>query len=125
MALHKKFKTKNTIDFPDKLRIFKGDKPAAQFEADQQKGRNFYCFSCATHAETASSYVHIHSLAIETIHDRVNQVMKTELSLSKSKQQKLKLYECLDKEEIVIELRAHSVKFSCTELEESELEEIN
>ena len=28
----------------DKMRIFKGDKPAAQFEAGQQKGGNFYCF---------------------------------------------------------------------------------
>ena len=26
------------------MRIFKGDKPAAQFEAGQQKGGNFYCF---------------------------------------------------------------------------------
>ena len=68
------------------MRIFKGDKPAAQFEAGQEKGGNFYCFSCANHAETTSSYVHTHSLAIETIHNRVNQVMKTELSLSKSKQ---------------------------------------
>ena len=45
--------------------------------------------------------------------------MKTELSLSKSKQQKLKLYECLDKEDIVTELRARSIKFSCTESKKS------
>ena len=80
------------------MRIFEGDKPAAQFEAIQQKGGNFYCFSCATHAEISSSYLNTHSLATETIHDRVNQVMKTELSLSKSTQQKLKLYDSLDKE---------------------------
>ena len=84
IALNKKIKTKNNIEITDKLRIFKGDKPAAQFEAGQQKGGNFDCFSCGTHAEIACSYVHTHSLAIETIHDRVNQVMKTELSLSKS-----------------------------------------
>ena len=98
IALNEKIKTKNNIVITDKIRIFKGDKPAVQFEAGQQKGRSFYCFSCATHAETASNYVHTNSWAIETIHDRVNQVMKTELSPSKSKQQKLKLYECLDKE---------------------------
>ena len=103
----------------DKTRIFKGDKPAAQFEAGQQKGGNFYCFSCATHAETAGSYVHTHSLAIEAIHDRVNQVMKNELSLSKSKQQKLKLYERFEKEDIVTELRARSIKLSYTESKKS------
>ena len=69
---------------------FKGDKPVAQFKAVQQKGGNFYWFSCGTHAETASSYMYTHSLAIETIRDRVNQVIKSELSLSKSKLQKLK-----------------------------------
>ena len=45
--------------------------------------------------------------------------MKTELSLSKSKQQKLRLYECLDKEDKVTELRARSIKFSCTESKKS------
>ena len=45
--------------------------------------------------------------------------MKTELSLSKSKQRKLKLYECIDKEDTVTELRARSVKFSCTESKKS------
>ena len=50
--------------------------------------------------------------------------MKTELSLIKSKQQKLKLYECLKKEEIVTELRGRSVEFSCTESKKSLLEEI-
>ena len=82
------------------MRIFKVDKPAAQFEAGQKKDWNFYFFSCGNYAEDTSSYVYSHSLAIETIHDRVNQIMKTELSLGKSKQQKLKLYECLDKEDI-------------------------
>ena len=89
------------------MRTFKGDEPAAKFEAGQQKGGNFCCFSCATHAETASSYVHIHSLAIERIHDRVNQVIKTELSLSKSKQQNLKLNECLDKGERMLPNSEH------------------
>ena len=30
----------------DTLRVFKGDKPAGQFEARQQKGGNYYCFAC-------------------------------------------------------------------------------
>ena len=83
MTLNKKIKTKNNIEISGKRRIFKGDKPAAQFEAGKQKGGNFYYFSCATHPQTASSYVNINSLAIKTIQNRVNKVMKTELSLSK------------------------------------------
>ena len=58
------------------MRIFKGDKPAAQFEAGQQKGGNFYCFSCPSHAENASSYFHTHAKFIETISDRINIVKK-------------------------------------------------
>ena len=35
IALNKKIKNKNNIEITDKIRIFKGDKPAAQFEAGQ------------------------------------------------------------------------------------------
>ena len=54
------------------MRIFKGDKPAAQFEAGQQKGGNFYCFSCPSHPEYASNYVHTHAKRTETIGDQIN-----------------------------------------------------
>ena len=71
IALKQNIKT-DDIEIIDKMRIFKGDKPAAQFEAGQQKGGNFYCFSCPSHAENASSYVHTHAKLIETISDRIN-----------------------------------------------------
>ena len=51
LKLNKNMKTSNNIETIDKLRIFKEDKPASQFEAGQQKEGNFYCFLCATHAE--------------------------------------------------------------------------
>ena len=73
IALKQNIKT-DDIEIIDKMRIFKGDKPAAQFEAGQQKGGNFYCFSCPSHAENASSYVHTHAKLIETISDRINVV---------------------------------------------------
>ena len=78
-ALQQKTKT-DDIEITDKMRIFKGDKPTAQFEAGQQKGRNFYCFSCSPHAENSSSYVYTHAKLIETISDRINIVKKAELS---------------------------------------------
>ena len=52
----------------EKMRIFKGDRQASQFEAEQQKkaggggGVDFYCFSCPSHAENVSSYVHTPNL---------------------------------------------------------------
>ena len=53
----------------EKMRTFKGDKHASQFEAGQQKrgargggGVDFYCFSCPSHAENVSSYVHTPNL---------------------------------------------------------------
>ena len=75
IALKQNIKTDN-IEIIDKMRIFKGDKPAAQFEAGEQKGGNFYCFSCPSHAENASSYVHTYIKLIETISDRINIVKK-------------------------------------------------
>ena len=65
IALKQNIKT-DDIEITDKMTIFKGDKSAAQFEAGQQKGRNFYCFSCPSHAENAK---HMHAKLIETISD--------------------------------------------------------
>ena len=76
LKLNENMKTSNNIEIIDKLCIFKGDKPASQFESGQQKGGNFYCFLCATHAENASSYVHTHRKYIETITDRIKTVKK-------------------------------------------------
>ena len=59
IALIQDIKTDDT-EIIGKMRILKGDKRASQFEAGQQKRGNFYCFSCPSHAERASSYVHTH-----------------------------------------------------------------
>ena len=39
-------KTTTGIEIADTLRIFKGDSPAWQFEAGQQKGGNYFCCGC-------------------------------------------------------------------------------
>ena len=75
LILNENMKTSNNIEIIDKLRICKGDKPASQFEAGQQKGGNFYCFLCGTHAENASSYIHTHCKCIETT-DQIKTVRK-------------------------------------------------
>ena len=70
---------------------------------------------CATHAENASSYVYTHRKYIETITDRIKTVKKTDLSVSKTNSKKIKLYNNLNKDKLIPELRSHDVKFSCTE----------
>ena len=112
-------KTSNNIEIIDNLRIFKGDKPASQFETGQQNQGNFYYFLCATHAKNASSYFHTHCKYIETITDRIATVKKTDLSVSKTNSQKIKLYHNLNKDELIAKLRDSDVKFPCTESKNS------
>ena len=127
LKLNENMKTLNNIEIIDKLRVFKEDKPAFQFEAGQQNGGNFYCFLCAAHAENASSYVHTHRKYIETINDRIKPVKKTDLSVSKTSSLKMKLYDNLNKDELIAKLRGRDVKFSCTESKndlQSKLEDV-
>ena len=93
-------KTSNNIETIDKLRICKGDKPASQFKAGQQKVGNFYCFLCATNTENVSSYVHTHHKYIETTTGCIKSVKKTDLSVSKTNSQKIKLYDNLEKDDL-------------------------
>ena len=74
---------------------------------------------CATHAKNASSYFHTHCKYIETITDRIATVKKTDLSVSKTNSQKIKLYHNLNKDELIAKLRDSDVKFPCTESKNS------
>ena len=46
LKLNENMKTSNNIEIIDKLCIFKGDKPASQFESGQQKGGNLLFLVC-------------------------------------------------------------------------------
>ena len=115
LKLNKNVKTSNNIEIIDKLHIFKEDKPASQFEAGQQKGRNFYCFLCATKVENARSYILTYCKYVETITDHIKIVNKIDIFESKTNSQKIKLYDNLNKDELIAELKGRDVKFSCTE----------
>lgn len=45
--------------------------------------------------QNSREFAHAHSFSVDTIYDRVNQLIKTKLSFSKSKQQRRKLYKSL------------------------------
>lgn len=68
------------IPFNDVLRVFKGDKPASQFEAGQQKGGNYPCFCCSIHANLIGSFVHATRLPHTDIQDRLNELLISEQS---------------------------------------------
>ena len=91
--------------------MFKGDKPAAQFEAGQQKGGNYYCFACGIHAEAACSYIHSNKLTLQTLSERIDIINMSQNAQSKSKTGNLKLFDHLKKHEIVEELNIRNVKF--------------
>ena len=51
MELRQPITTENGIQIVDTLRFFKGDGPSAQFEAGQQKGGGYFCWSCEVNAD--------------------------------------------------------------------------
>ena len=71
------------LNINDPLRVFKGDTPAAQFEAGQQKGGNYYCFACGIHAEAACSYIHSNKLTLRTLSGRIDIINMSQNAWSK------------------------------------------
>ena len=50
LKMQKPIQCLNGVMINDVARFFKGDSPALQFEAGQQKGGNFFCTSCSIHS---------------------------------------------------------------------------
>ena len=55
----------------DILRAFKGDHPASQFEAGQQKGGNFVCHGCAIESNCHRNLPHSFKLPTLSLQDRI------------------------------------------------------
>lgn len=100
-------------DIIDVMRFFKGDSPAASFESGQQKGGNYFCFSCPVHADCVASLVHTFNLKHLSLQDRISHVLKSVSSADKLNNGALKLYDGLKKHELINELHQRNVKFSC------------
>ena len=96
----------------DQMRLFKGDGPAAQFEAGQQKGGNFPCWGCSIHKSRISDFVHASSLPLISLNDRVDKVLASLQSLKASKLKKTKLYTDLSIDNLILELQERGIKFS-------------
>jgi len=61
----KNLKTPLAVDgllINDVMRIFKGDNPAAQFEAGHQKNGDYFCWQCPLYAQLSACVAHTMSL---------------------------------------------------------------
>ena len=90
------------VPIKDELCIFKGDKRAAQFEAGQQKGGNFFLL------------YHTSKLPYMSLQNRIDHFLVSQASKEISNSRQLKLFDNLTKDAIVKELHERNVKFTCT-----------
>ena len=111
IALKAPLEVNDDLNLNEKLRVFKGDKLAAQFEVGKQKSRSCYCFTCGIHAGAAARYIHSNKLRLQTISQRVCIINMSHKARSLSKTGNLKLFDNLKKHQIVVEHKSHNIKF--------------
>ena len=58
----------------DILRAFKGDHPASQFKAGQQKSSNFVCYGCVVDSNCHRSLPHSFKLPTFSLQNRINKI---------------------------------------------------
>ena len=95
------------------MRIFKGDSPARQFEAGQQKGGNFFCCSCSIQGNFSANFRYTLQSNCLSLQKRINKVTETEPTLQRIGRGDVRLFHKLKKYEIIDELHQRKVKFSC------------
>jgi len=65
------------ITIVDRMRIFKGDKPASQFESGQQKNGDYFCWQCPMYAKLSSNLVYTLSLPNISLPERIEKIVLT------------------------------------------------
>lgn len=103
----------NGIQFKDIIRIFKGDNPAAQLEAGQQKGGNYFCVACKINAFKSKSIFHSQGLEHLSLQDRINKITCSHYTISRIKHNNTKYFENLEHYQVVEELRERKINFRC------------
>ena len=61
----------------DSARFFKGDCPACQFEAGQQKEGNFFCKSFSIHSDHVKNICFSNTKEMMSPHDQIEKVKST------------------------------------------------
>ena len=91
----------------DTLKYFKGDKPAAEFEAGISHGGNFPCVGCVCSSSRISDFAH--ATSCEELSLRRNKKVALQGQFG-NKPWMLKFYDKLHKDELRRELEARGVK---------------
>ena len=112
----------------DAMRFFKPEGPACQFEAGQQKGGHYFCWTCDIHCSNVKDYVYSSYMKIYSYQDRQEKIIKTSGSRRRSKGGSVKLYDKLEKDELtreLIERDVYSDKYTMKELKEELTKEMH
>ena len=71
------------------MRAFKGDNPACQFEASQQKNGDYICWQCPLNAKMAPNVVYTLSQPHTSLEERINKMKDSTTSINRNKQNNL------------------------------------
>ena len=112
--MQKPIQCPNVATINDNARFFKGNSPAYQFEAGQQKGGNFFCTSCSMHSNHVKNICFSNAKEMMSLQNQIKKVKSTTISQTKVQKQQLKLYDGLSKTEIIDEPRQCAVKLTST-----------
>ena len=93
----------------DILRAFKGDHPASQFEAGQQKGGNFVCHGCAIESNCHRNLPHSFKLPTLSLQDRINKIHTSLSSQNRLKKKVVKIYDNLDLADLIDEHQQRNI----------------
>ena len=103
----------NGVLINDVMRIFKGDDRAAQLEAGDQKGGDYFCWLCPTEAAATKNIILSLKQPLLSLQDRVSKVLMPSGVYSRIVNGNTKLFSKLSKTEAVEELRQCSIKSTC------------
>lgn len=99
------------VAIKDCMRFFKGDAPAAQFEAGQQKGGEHFCWCCEMSLSRCRDLVHILNLPYTSPMERYAKVKATLRSKKLCSGKVLHPFSDLKTHELVEELHERNVNF--------------
>ena len=100
------------IYIEDIIRVFKGDKPAAQLEIGHQKGGNYFCFNCKIDSFFTKNIFHSFSLYHISIQDRLDKIFCSNSTVNRMKTRNKNYFTGLHKADIIFELYQRNMKFS-------------
>ena len=124
LQLNQEVITGDGIPIKDVMRVFKGDNPAVQLEAGQQKGGNYFCCSCKIKACLTKSIFYSFGLPHMTLQDRIDKITCSNSTISRISTNNTKYFSHLRRDQIICELNERRRKDFTCDLKTKELANI-